>query len=471
MLHLTVTGRADPASAAPFRDRLLANSSRSSRSLGSRAALILLPVLFLFLSTSSGIGVAADWSVGQTIVLHAKKPVGVPVHQRPAPSFLRHVPDGTTAIVERIDPATGWLRIRLADGEHVWVSPRYVRDVASARDRPHNDTTAHRQEGSIPSAAAVWDSPDACRQAIEAGARHPRSEDRIRVATWNVRWFPIGHPPEEPSDDRTDLEWMACVLVWMQPDLLAVQESLGTSQADAAWDRLVRILETNTGGNWRWIRPQCGDPDGHHLLFLWNDSRVAMSDVRVLWPLNAKARHAGEACAAGLRPGLYAYVRSRRPHGVDFHLVTVHLKSGPTVDALDLRHRALNRIDQVTPPLLAQDGDIVILGDFNTMGAGDRRSQRYELKSLRRLVAKERPGFDDLPIVPRCTQYFRGRGGWLDHVLVSRTMREVSSRTAHVSGYCEQFQCRPIEGPYPLAYRRLSDHCPVWIDLLDRDDD
>ena len=139
--------------------------------------------------------------------------------------------------------------------------------------------------------------------------------------------------------------------------------------------------------------------------------------------------------------------------------------------ALEARHRALNRIDRVAPALAKLDPDIIILGDFNTMGAGDRRSQRYELKALRRLAAKEAPGFDVLPVFPACTHYFKGRGGELDHVLVAKAMREVVPRAARVSGYCARTQCQRIVGEYPLAYRRLSDHCPVIIDVIDQDDD
>ena len=70
------------------------------------------------------------------------------------------------------------------------------------------------------------------------------------------------------------------------------------------------------------------------------------------------------------------------------------------------------------------------------MGAGDRHSQRYELKSVRRQVEREKPGFKDLPPSPQCTHYFRGRGGWLDHVLVAKNMQEVTELSASVTGYC-----------------------------------
>ena len=87
------------------------------------------------------------------------------------------------------------------------------------------------------------------------------------------------------------------------------------------------------------------------------------------------------------------------------------------------------------------------------------------------MVSKEKPGFQDLPITPRCTHYFRGRGGWLDHILVNHGMAEVQTRSARVTGYCAIAQCQRIKGDYPLAYERLSDHCPVVIDIANQDQD
>ena len=184
-----------------------------------------------------------------------------------------------------------------------------------------------------------------------------------------------------------------------------------------------------------------------------------------------KARSTRSPCEGALRPGHYAYVQSRQPPGSDFHIIALHLKSGPTVAALADRHRALNRIDHIVSPLLLKDQDIVILGDFNTMGAGDQASRKSELKHVRRMVAKEKPGFDDIPLTPRCSHYFRGRDDVLDHVLVSHDMAEVPIRSARVTGYCVVAECRRINGKYPLAYQRLSDHCPVVINIVNQDQD
>jgi endonuclease/exonuclease/phosphatase family metal-dependent hydrolase len=75
------------------------------------------------------------------------------------------------------------------------------------------------------------------------------------------------------------------------------------------------------------------------------------------------------ACAKGLRPGRYAYVKATGD-GVDLHAIVVHLKSGSTQAARQEWMTVLSRLDEAVVDLLARDRDIVILGDFNTMGTG-----------------------------------------------------------------------------------------------------
>ncbi len=342
----------------------------------------------------------------------------------------------------------------------------YVAEAFEAAEHPASHESSSSEE------ALVWKSSTDCERVVKDGGRMAvPSPDTLRVGTWNIRWFPHGSPPDQPDQTiaPTDLEWLTCTLVWMQTDILVVQESLTTAQARAAWNRVLTALKQRTGDAWQWSVQQCGKPDGHHVGMLWNASRATLSAFQSLWPLNSRATSAHNPCKGGLRPGHYARVQSTHQPGADFHVIGLHLKSGPTVFAVEARHTALNRIDTAVAPFLEEDRDVIILGDLNTMGAGDRHSQRSELKYLRRKVAKETPGFDDLFPEPRCSHYFRGRGDWLDHVLVAKDMDEISMRSARVTGYCAVAGCRRIKGEYPLAYQRLSDHCPVIIEIDNRD--
>jgi endonuclease/exonuclease/phosphatase family metal-dependent hydrolase len=301
----------------------------------------------------------------------------------------------------------------------------------------------------------------------------PESSSRLRVATWNLRWFPVGKSPEQPEDfaEPTDLNWLTCAIRWMQVDILAVQEILATPEATQALKTLTGNLTAQTGHTWKWYRQPCGRLDDHHIGLLWNDSRVSLTHFDSLWQFNAKAENGSNPCTYGLRPGQYARVQSRTANGVDFHLIALHLKSGPTVFDVEERHKALNRIDQAIAPYLKHDQDVVIVGDFNTMGAGDWNSRDYEIKNLRRHLENEKPGFTDLEPRPQCSHYFRGRGGWLDHILVPHDMKEMTVTSATVTGYCAVAGCQRIRGDYPLAYRHLSDHCPVVVEIENKDQD
>jgi endonuclease/exonuclease/phosphatase family metal-dependent hydrolase len=410
-----------------------------------------------------------DFQVGQSVILEATKPAGVPLHRKPTSSYLKHVPTGTPATIQQTAQNGQWLFLRLPNKDTAWVHKKYIK-----ADSPQPGPSANPE---VPRTAtgdehAVWASRDQCETVVNQGSRMaPESSSKLRLATWNVRWFPIGQSSDQPENfaEPTDLDWLTCAIRWMQIDLLAIQESLATPEATTAWNTIIASLNTQTGATWRWYRQPCGRPDDHHLLLLWNDTRVSLSQFESLWQFNAKAQSAAQACTFGLRPGQYAWVQARDPKGIDFHVIALHLKSGPTVFALEERHKALNRIEQAIAPLLARDRDVVILGDMNTMGAGDSHSQQYEVKNLRRKVAKNNPNFTTLDVQPQCSHYFRGRGNWLDHVLVSQEMDEVTVTTAQVTGYCAVAGCNRIQGDYPLAYRHLSDHCPVVFEVENRD--
>ena len=423
---------------------------------------------------------AESFTVGQTITLNAKNPKGVPLHREPNPSYWKHVPDGLKGTVQHI-ANNGWLQIAFSTGEEAWVHPKYV-NAKSSTDTSHIESTqepaatteSNLHVSSEQEEKRVWASPSDCQQVVQSGGRMAlRSSERLRLGTWNIRWFPYGRPPSqsENSEKETDIPWLICTMLWMNLDVLAIEESLETTQAKETWKTVLTTLKERTSDTWRLMLQRCGDPESHKIGYLWNSARVDLMQVRSLREFNVKAQSTGKPCEGGLRPGHYAYVQSKQQPGVDFHLIALHLKSGPTVFALEDRHRALNRIDDTVSQFLAKDQDIVILGDFNTMGAGDESSRKSELKYLRRMVAKEMPGFQDLPLVPQCSHYFRGRGGWLDHVLVNHGMEEFRERSARVTGYCAAAQCQRIKGDYPLAYQRLSDHCPVIIEIANEDKD
>jgi hypothetical protein len=192
----------------------------------------------------------------------------------------------------------------------------------------------------------------------------------------------------------------------MQVDILAIQESLATPEATQAWEAITNQLSKQTGDTWRWHRQPCGRPDDHHLGLLWNDSRVALSKFDSLWQFNSKASSARNACTSGLRPGHYAFVQSRQKDGADFHLIAVHLKSGPTVFAVEQRQKAFNRIDKAVAPLLKKDHDVVI------REIGNHKSLNSSISGG--LSAKKSPAFPTSPSTYNVPIIFEVReGNWI----------------------------------------------------------
>jgi predicted extracellular nuclease len=66
------------------------------------------------------------------------------------------------------------------------------------------------------------------------------------------------------------------------------------------------------------------------------------------------------------------------------------------------------------------------------------------------------------------TEYHEGKAGTLDHIIASAGMQEVAA-TARVAGYCAVTGCATIPGAMPAAAERLSNHCPVVVDIQNRD--
>jgi hypothetical protein len=153
-----------------------------------------------------------------------------------------------------------------------------------------------------------------------------------------------------------------------------------------------------------------------------------------------------------------------------FHLLSVHFDSGTTSRDDNHRRPATQRIDEITignTPILDLDRDVLVLGDYITKGRQDSPpiSGQEELAVFDRELS---PGFRRLPMTPNGTEYFEGKAGTLDHLVASTGMQEVAA-TARVTGYCAVASCANITEAMPAAAERLSDHCPVVVDIQDRD--
>ncbi len=308
----------------------------------------------------------------------------------------------------------------------------------------------------------VWTSAALCRQVVEV--EHGRMADdaaagSLRLGTWNIEWFP----------DHTHVGWLACAIAWMNLDLLGVVEIRDTEAARARMAELLAELGRLTGEPWQVDLQRCGAAASQHVGFLWDARRLRLAQGEDDWSLNDRARGPEEPCAGWLRPGRHGYFIPRDDAQAGFHAIVVHLKSGARPEDAAERAAALANLARATARLGANGERVVLLGDFNTMGDGRRGSAAVEVQALAERAAAAAPALRQAPLLPACTEYYRGRGGRLDHLLASAAMGTLEEGRTRVSGYCALAGCAPISpwqaAERPAAYRSLSDHCPVVVEI------
>lgn len=308
-------------------------------------------------------------------------------------------------------------------------------------------------------------SPEACAKLWAERSQsvsEARSRRGPRIGTWNVRWFPLGSESGKNLADRTDLDWLACAIAQLDVDVLAVQEFLDNPEARAARLDLIEKLDALTGGRHRLELDECAGGRRQHVGLLWNEARVTLDEVRSIAALNP----AGSMCASSLRPGLGAHARFE--DGSDLHVISVHLDSGE--EPRDFGHRAVSvrALASLLPTLRARDADVLVLGDYNTMGCREcapavtASDELAQLDGTLRALALERL---EHALGNRCTHYYRKRGGLLDLAVATAPLKE-RVRSVQASGVCEALACeRPKRGETPRAWDVLSDHCPVIVQL------
>lgn len=318
-----------------------------------------------------------------------------------------------------------------------------------------------------------WASSAACETALHSIARKEkqgRAKDKtVRIGSWNLRWFPDGASNKRARSGGTQVEWLACVIAWMDLQVVAVQEVKQNLRGRQAMQDLLDRLDEYSGGRWQARFDDCPDDGRQHVGLLFDTKRVTASALRTVASLNPT----GSRCGSRLRPGFAAYLRFSG--GADLHVVNLHLDSG--VSSRDYRNRVASW--QSLSALIrgrdrvVRDDDILVLGDFNTMGCSkcaERVSAEQEIETLEQLLNKTPVSMRRLRPSPRCTSHYRGGGSILDHMFIDSKMKEIpSDAVARVRGLCAELSCFRKKGFPKNALSRLSDHCPVVVELLDRD--
>jgi endonuclease/exonuclease/phosphatase family metal-dependent hydrolase len=316
-----------------------------------------------------------------------------------------------------------------------------------------------------------WESREACEAALRRTT--PAKVLTPRIGTWNLAWFPAGTAKGDDPERARDVPWMACVIATLGVQVLAVQEVVQSPAGRAALLDLLRGLDGHTQGRWRAELDDCPDDGRQHVGFLFDEARVQLLSTEVLGALNPDR----SKCDHRLRPGLAARFRYRKG-GPDFETISVHFDSGVARRDFDNRRVSLSRLSALLPPRVAKhrDDDLIVLGDFNTMGCKTCEpavAAAEEIAAFDAMADAFAPSLRNLVPDHACTEYYKGHGGRLDHVLVTRGMRELAaSSPVTTHGVCAALRCERHGSVAHLpASRRLSDHCPVVLALQPKDAD
>jgi endonuclease/exonuclease/phosphatase family metal-dependent hydrolase len=288
-----------------------------------------------------------------------------------------------------------------------------------------------------------------------------------------VRWFPYGASGRADGPHATDREFLACAIAALDVDVLAVQEFVQDPEGRGALLDVIARLDQLSGGRYRAELDDCTGSRFQHVGFLFDSRRVEVTGARAIAAFNPGR----SACDRSLRPG-YA-VSARFASGPDLQLLTVHLDSGET--PRDFGHRAqFGAAFQLAQAELfgaqAEDRDLLVLGDFNSMGCSDCVPRVSAQEELARLDA-EAAARALTRVPPRadlaCSHYHRGEPALLDHVLARSGMEELpKGARVEVHGPCAELACGKVPRGEAGAYlETLSDHCPVVVELLPEDRD
>jgi endonuclease/exonuclease/phosphatase family metal-dependent hydrolase len=272
----------------------------------------------------------------------------------------------------------------------------------------------------------------------------------IRIGTFNIRMFPCNENCEciklhgyrhcvERGRPTTDLRRLADTIITLKPDILAVNEILNP-------DRLARFAVEHLGPEWRFVHAHEGGRQ--KVGFLYDSSVVRLLGRKAysqIFTALTPEEHSPLCFKAGdrLRPA-FACRFQVAGTGLDFFAVVLHLKPG---ECSSVRRAQWRIMEQVVDELAKVDSDIVILGDFNDDGRGERDFSEFCRRKKFTLVTD----------AISCTH---SMGSSPDNILVSEAAAMAFHKeSVRVGGPCARSCGRTAL--WRAYLNRVSDHCPV----------
>lgn len=287
----------------------------------------------------------------------------------------------------------------------------------------------------------------------------PVAAGEFRVATWNLRNFPLDERPQYADmgySRQTNICDLETALTGLDAHVLGFAEI-----TDAR--RFPPILR-RSGGDHRYKVAQSrhGGRSSQRLAIAW--------DADVLEMVGSPMEVREVAITDALRPAFVVSLR-RLSDGLEFAVVQLHLKSRREGFETRLRqHRALVAwLDG--RPARAEGENVIVMGDFNCVGS-QQSGARQERRQVDAIYAGI--GLVRLPNITGCSEYWEG-GGAADGIQVPSLIDLVYIRgfgdavpEARSWLHCQRAGCDPLvsrEGEEDGTFWDVSDHCPVTFEL------
>jgi len=281
--------------------------------------------------------------------------------------------------------------------------------------------------------------------------------DSIDIGTFNIRFFPCNEDSTmmrqyniemryPPSGVPTDTVMLFRLIRELDIEILAVQEIVDPPLFGA-------MAKRHLGKGYQFIyAPSNG---WQKVGILYNSEKVALIGEPQIYNEVTVGR------PDRLRPALRGYFKAI-PDGFDFHVIVVHLKSGPR--GYDERKKQWAELDTILTDLPAgeeRDADIILLGDFNNVSS-DRAG---EFMPIVNRLDYHWTGTEDTLLI---TEYWQPdwqkpeiKGSSIDQIFVSDDAKiEYLENSLRVGGICSERRLL-ITGEFPEYYLNISDHCPV----------
>jgi endonuclease/exonuclease/phosphatase family metal-dependent hydrolase len=390
-------------------------------------------------------------AAGTTARIVAKHALGAPLHPAPnSPRVSARLSDGVEVRIVAVRDRR-WLEVE-AGATRGFLLQRYL---ASPRTKERRELAA----------TSPWSGRAACHATLQRTA--PLATGAVRVGAWNLRWFPDGKPGSAKAGAGTDVVWLACAIAFMRVDVLAIAEIKQGADAERALVTLLAELNRLTGGDWKVELDGCPRASSQRVGLLFDARRARLQHKSVIAELNPH----GEPCRDQLRPGLLGYFRFGG--GLDLSIVATHLKSGSEERSFDLRNRSFAAFTPAAERAraLGADADVLVLGDMNTMGCESCSPPISATAELARASAQldgAAVSFRRLNAYPACSHVFARGATLLDWAAASDLTELPKAGVLTVAGPCGELGCSDLRAELPF-HRRLSDHCPVYVDLHDQD--